>query len=69
MIWGSDPGFRIAVAPELLLGGLSGIFVEDGKNLGAAFVPAFIAAFMAAFGADSRFVVGYVSVDDVLEPS
>ena len=65
MIWGSDPGFRIAVAPELLLGGLSGIFVEDGKNLGAAFVP----AFMAAFGADSRFVVGYVSVDDVLEPS
>ncbi len=47
MIWGSDPGFRIAVAPELLLGGLSGILVEDGKNLAAAFVT----AFMATFGA------------------
>ena len=54
---GSVLGLRIAVAPEFLFHVLARVFVQDGKNLGAF------------FGADSLFVVGYVSVDDILEPS
>ncbi len=30
--WGSVLGLRVAVAPEFLLGVLSGVFVEDGKD-------------------------------------
>ena len=70
---GSVLGLRVAVAAELLLGGLARIFVQDGKNLGTALGAAlgatFGATFGAAFGADFLLVLGYVSVNEVLEPS
>ena len=66
---GSVPGFRIAVAPELALDVLARIFVKEGKDLSASLGKKLITGIGPALSTDSVFVVRYVSIDEVLEPS